>query len=52
MTGVRLITLIGFVIALTSVFLIGRVDPLISAAVGLLGMVISGIALVTSKKTK
>ncbi len=52
MNGVRLITLIGFGIALTSVFLIGRVDPLISAAVGVLGMVISGIALATSKKKR
>jgi len=50
MGNIRRITLIGFVVALTSVFLVGRVDPVISLAVGVLGMVISGIALATSKK--
>jgi hypothetical protein len=50
MKNVRLITLIGFGIGLIAVFSIGRVDPLVSAAIGVVAVIVSGVALATSKK--
>jgi hypothetical protein len=50
MKKVRLITLIGFGIGLIAVFSIGRVDPLVTLIIGIIGVVVSGVALATSKK--
>jgi hypothetical protein len=48
---VRRITWIGFALAMLALMLVGRVPPLISLIVGLVGIVISIIALWTSKET-
>jgi len=46
---VRRITWIGFIVAIFAILSIGRVDPRISMAIGIIGMTISIIALATSR---